>query len=441
MLKLNQIHCIDALSGLKKIPDESVDCVLTSPPYWALRDYGTSPLIWDGEPKCEHDFEPERPVRKGDDAAKPSREHAKRGGRDELIESAFCKKCGAWSGSLGLEPTFDLYVQHLVSIFDEVHRVLKSAGTLWVNIGDMYAGSWASYAPHRTEARKKELREGSSTWHRRAYDSDFRPPTSYKQKVPAKSLCLIPARFMIAMSERGWILRNNIVWHKPNHMPSSVKDRLTCSWEHLLFFTKSKRYYFDLDAVRVPHVTLGPRLFRAGKHARARDSPHLRGHRMPPSSRETNGLHRLGRNPSDYWTVPAETRTLGALIGIRGAVKIPGGSGWFGHVEGGQARIIREQDPRWLSPGGKNPGDCWDVSTKGFKGAHFAVYPEKLCERPILAGCPPKGLVLDPFVGAGTTAVVAKRLGRRFLGFELNPDYVAMARTRLRTSSIASQDK
>jgi len=433
MLKLNQIHCIDALAGLKKLDDESVDCVLTSPPYWALRDYGTSPLIWHADPKCEHEFEAERPTRK--DGPAPN---AKRGNPVELIESAFCKKCGAWSGSLGLEPTFDLYVDHLASIFDEVHRVLKNSGTLWVNIGDMYAGSWASYAPYRSEERKKELLENSSTWRRRAYDSDFRPPTSYKQKVPPKSLCLIPARFAIAMVERGWILRNDIVWHKPNHMPASVKDRLTCSWEHLLFFTKSKRYYFDLDAIRVPHVTQGPRLFRAGKHARARDSPHLRGHRMLPSNRETNGLHRLGRNPGDYWTIPSETRTLGALIGVRGAVKVPGGAGWLGHVEGGQARIIREQDRRWLSPNGKNPGDCWDVPTKGFKGAHFAVYPEKLCEMPIKAGCPPNGLILDPFIGAGTTAVVAKRLGRRFIGFELNPDYVAMARKRIRPPKVDS---
>ena len=124
---------------------------------------------------------------------------------------------------------------------------------------------------------------------------------------------------------------------------------------------------------------------------------------------------------------------MGAVLGVRGAIKVPGGAGWVGHAAGGQARIIREQDPRWLSPEGKNPGDCWDISTKGFAGAHFAVYPEKLCDRAILAGSLPGGVVLDPFIGVGTTAVVAKRLGRRYLGFELNPDYVAMARRRIRS--------
>ena len=478
MLNLNQIHCIDALAGLRKLPDECVDCVMTSPPYWALRDYGTKPLIWDGDPQCNHDFEPERLVRPtGTGATDSTRTTGGTKSRkavrsNELIESAFCRKCSAWSGSLGLEPTIELFVRHLVSVFDEIKRVLKPTGTLWVNIGDGYAGSWASYAPHRTEERRKDLLENSSSWHRRAYDSTFRPPTSYKQTVPSKSLCLVPARFMIAMAERGWILRNDIVWHKPNHMPTSVKDRLACSWEHLLLFSKSRSYYFDLDAIREPHVTKGARLFRPGKHARARDSPHLRGNRMPPTVNDRNGLHRNGRNPGDFWTVPSETRTLGALIGTRGAVKVPGGAGWFGHGPGGQARIVREQDPRWLSPLGKNPGDSWDIATKGFRGAHFAVYPEKLCERPILAGCPAQvcakcgmppskessrrvrkgavhsirntailrclckattlpGIVLDPFAGAGTTCLVAKRLGRRFIGLEMNPDYVAMARKRI----------
>lgn len=207
----------------------------------------------------------------------------------------------------------------------------------------------------------------------------------------------------------------------------------------------------------------------------------LQGQR-PPRGGEPGSLHPAGKNPSDYWTVPTETRSLGAIIGQRGAVKVPGGSGWVGHIQGGAARTIRENDPRWLSPGGKNPGDSWDVPTRSFRGAHFAVYPEQLCERPILAGCPGRvcrrcgtprlarsisvrtqtpsskdvdkprgavakggeivfgckckrgfdpGIVLDPFMGSGTTAVVAKRLGRRFIGFELNPEYVKMANQRL----------
>ena len=130
-----------------------------------------------------------------------------------------------------------------------------------------------------------------------------------------------------------------------------------------------------------------------------------------PKPGEPGAFHHKGKNPGDYWTIPSETRKLGAIIGEQGAVKDPVGAGWIGHPVGGEARIIREQDPRWLSPIGKNPGDCWEISTRPFKGGHFAVYPEKLCEIPIKAGCPPNGLVLDPFAGVGTTCVVAKRLG------------------------------
>ena len=142
-------------------------------------------------------------------------------------------------------------------------------------------------------------------------------------------------------------------------------------------------------------------------------------------------MHPLGKNPGDFWPIPTETRSLGAMTGQSGAVKVPGGAGWVGHVAGGQARIIREQDPRWLSPNGKNPGDAWEIHTRPFPGAHFAVYPEALCEIPIKAGCPPDGIVLDPFTGSWTTAVVAKRLGRQFVAFELNAEYVKLASKRV----------
>jgi DNA modification methylase len=347
------------------------------------------------------------------------------------IASGFCTKCGAWRGSLGLEPDYELYLDHLVTIFNEVRSVLKTTGTLWVNLGDTYAGSWGNYGQSKLTQQRRE--DGSSSsWHRRGYDdTNFRPPAFFSQPVPRRSLCQIPSRFAIRMAEQGWILRNDIIWHKPNHMPSSVKNRFACSWEHLLFFTKTEKYYFDLNAVRMPHKTIKDHQKRWGPHARLRISPNIMGVRRCPNPGEPGAFHPKGKNPGDFWTIPSETRRLGAILGSSGVVKVPGGAGWTGHPPGGQARIIREKDPRWLSPQGKNPGDVWEIITTPFKGAHFAVYPEALCERPIKAGCPPEGLVLDPFVGAGTTAVVAKRLGRRFIGFELNPNYVRLARERL----------
>ncbi len=235
--------------------------------------------------------------------------------------------------------------------------------------------------------------------------------------------------------------------------------------------------------------------------------------REPPEPAAPGAFHPRGKNPGDFWRIAAETRSLGAIMGERGAVKVPGGAGWVGHPPGGEARIIREQDPRWLSPGGRNPGDCWEISTRPCPGAHFAVFPEHLVETPIKAGCPlevcircgmakekvhrlpenpgafnirvrdvqagrlkaadrrasetelrdydehtyrsrarglvispgcgcragfRRAIVLDPFMGSGTTAVVARKLGRDFIGFELNPRYVRMARNRLAVLGAAS---
>ncbi len=424
----NTIYCMDARSGLKRLPDDSVDCVMTSPPYWALRDYGNPPIRWTDGVTC----------------------------------------------ALGLEESLHEYIMHLCEVFDEVRRVLKPTGTCWVNLGDTYhnATKWT---------RKEESPQTISPGNNR----DFSTGRRTNQGLPEKCLAQIPGRFAIAMTKRGWILRNDIVWHKPNHMPSSVKDRFTCSWEHLFFFVKARRYHFDLDVVREPHKSLSQ--LRAGKLApppkRVRRSP-LQGQR-PPRGGEPGSLHPAGKNPSDYWPMVTERRTAGAVMGRRGVVKVPGGSGWTGHATGGGARTLRELDPRWLSPGGKNPGDSWDVPTRSFRGAHFAVFPEQLCERPIRAGCPDKvckrcgipaarkptgfatgspsrsrrvaavlpckckkgclpGLVLDPFVGSGTTAVVAQRFGRRYIGFDVNPDYTRMAKQRLvvdRQATVSDRKK
>jgi DNA modification methylase len=397
MLATNTIHERDALAGLGELDAESVDCVMTSPPYWLTRDYGIPPSQWADGTKVV----------------------------------------------LGLEPRCEDYVAHLLEIMQAIERVLKPNGTVWINLGDSYGGQ-------STTANNVRHARGDSSL--LPDDISYMPAKAHIGGRWSKCLMGVPERFVLGMFERGWILRNRIVWHKPNHMPSSVKDRFASSWEHLLFFVKQRRYHFDLDAVREPHLSLKqrPALADAKKPRSQRISPHPKGVQLPPNPGEFQSLHSKGRNPGDYWHIPPETRTLGALLGSQGVVKVPGGSGWTGHVPGGQARIVRENDPRWLTPEGKNPGDCWDIATRGglrelagspldgFRG-HFAIFPEKLCERPILAGCPPDGLVLDPFCGSGTTCVVAKRLGRRFIGFELKPEYVRLAKQRI--NRIDQNDK
>lgn len=424
-IESDRIYGTDARDGLKMLADESVDCVITSPPYWATRDYDVPHTKWADGSEC----------------------------------------------ALGLEPSFHLFVDHLCSIFDEVKRVLKPTGTVWVNLGDKYhnASKWTS-----SGQSPQSIGKG----HNRGYVAGHRN----NQRIPEKCLSLIPERFAIEMIDRGWILRNDIVWHKPNHMPESVRDRFTCSWEHLFLFSLNRRYHFDLDAVRVPHKTKGRELTTMKEPSRSRLTTNITDRRLGPAPAGPRGFHGLGKNPGDCWSIPPESRSMGAIAGPRGAVRVPGGAGWIGHVPGGAARIARDNDPRWLPPAGKNPGDFWPIGTSGSTLKHFAIFPEKLIERPILSGCPkwvckrcgtPKatrsiaqgheavtnaksdrsqsdtkkrtktvfgcrckrgfesGIVLDPFMGAGTTAVVARRLGRRFLGFELNPKYVKMAQRRL----------
>lgn len=311
----DRVLAVDALAGLRQLPRESIDCIVTSPPYWACRDYGVPPVAW---------------------------------------------KDGS-SVPLGLETDPEAFVEHLCEIFDEARRVLKESGTLWVNLGDVY------WVPQRVSV-VRGLTHASG-----APAPDRAQRNSHLQGFAEKSLCLIPERFALAMAKGGWILRNRIVWHKPNHMPTSVRDRFACSWEYLFFFTKSARYAFDLDAVRVEHRS------------------------KPPKHIGTAG-------------VATSAQPL-SLIGLRPAP--------------------HRGDLRAWHPKGRNPGDCWIIPTKRSASGHPAPFPEALIERPILAGCPRDGLVLDPFAGSGTTGVVAKRLGRRFIGFEPNHRYAEIARARI----------
>ena len=377
MLEINKIHKMDAREGLKMLPDQSVDCVVTSPPYWALRDYGKAvATIWDADKTCRHRWgKTIKRKRGGGQKGAKVGNHQKRVG-DFVTESKFCTQCGAWRGQLGLEPDFDLYLQHLLGIFDEVKRVLKKTGTVWVNLGETYAGSWGGFAHNRDKGQRNRSTAYGTSWKRRAYaDSSFRPPSSLKQRVHDKSLCMIPARFAIAMTDRGWRVRNEIIWHKPNAIPSSAKSRFTIDFEKLFFFVKSKNYWFEQQ-------------FEEHQNRKSGNIQRKMYNQEPNARMDTH----MGES------IPWEPNSCG-----------------------------------------RNKRCIWTIATRPFRDAHFAVFPEQLIETPIRAGCPPGGIVLDPFMGAGTTAVVANKLGRNFLGFELNPKYVKLANRRIAKIALPPQ--
>ena len=311
---LNKIICGDALEVLKTIPSESIDAVVTSPPYWALRDYEVR-------------------------------------------------------GQIGLENNLDDYLMKLILVFDEVKRVLKPTGTCFVNFGDTYASSSKGGQQNNVQGNIFDALTKTSVI----------PKLKTNLKIPDKSLCLIPERFALLMIERGWILRNEIIWHKSNAMPSSVKDRFTVDFEKIFFFVKSKRYYFkqQFEPVRNPAE-----------------------------------LKRRYSNPFDqhlYWNKTRKaTKSLEA-------------------IKKSQQKLLKQ---------GRNKRCVWTVATaasRKYQKNHFAVFPEKLIETPIKAGCRTGGVVLDPFMGSGTTAIVAKKLKRNFIGIELNRKYVKLARNRLET--------
>jgi len=262
-----------------------------------------------------------------------------------------------------LESNIEEYLEKLLNVFMEIRRVLKPTGTCWVNFGDTYANK--TKGGHRNKPQNN------------TYDSLTRRATFRKLRtelnIPAKSLCLIPARFAIRMIEQGWILRNEIIWHKPNAMPQSVRDRFSVDFEKVFFFVKAGKYYFrqQFEPLKNPQ-RLKRRLLN------------------PKSSHKQTKSYWFSARPKI-----SERRRLEMLAS------------------------------------GRNKRSVWSIGTTNFPENHFAVYPERLVETPILAGCPAAGIVLDPFLGSGTTAVVAKKLKREFIGIELNPEYIKLAENRL----------
>ena len=349
----------DCLAILKQLPDESVDCCITSPPYYLLRDYNTA--TWQGgDPDCDHVINPGATKTFGNpefNENRPSREATKTPG---YYAKDTCPHCGAKrvDYQVGLEPTVSEYISKLQTIFVEVQRVLKPTGTCWVNLGDSFGGSGKG-ATTKKQGQKEVYVPSPDDAHVRVKDASVRP----------KSLCLVPQRFAIAAVETGWIIRNEVIWSKASPMPSSKKDAMTVAHETIWFMTKSPRYFYDYESVKEPSL-------------------------CPARSREKNN----GESAVD-----TKKRGFGSHCGTY------------------------EYRNLW---------DVWHLSPDPVPDAHFATFPREIPKRAILAGCPPDGVVLDPFAGSGTTLMVAKELGRKAIGIELNPKYCEIITKRCNQLTI-----
>jgi len=434
---------------------------ITSPPYWGLRDYGTDPQIWDAgdeevfisyrgdkdfyrsektiKTPCEHEWVEHIKKPNGGKGSKGANVGANKNDfanmRDHDIKTDFCSKCGAWRGSLGLEPTFELYIKHLCDIFDEVNRVLRNDGTCWVNLGDSYGGS--GNASGHTEDTKNL---GYKTSEMGATEGNQKATKGYE-----KSLLLIPQRFAIEMVNRGWILRNTIIWHKPNCMPSSAKDRFTVDFEYLYFFTKSNKTQFWTNSKTGDCVRKQPLGIKGiegidwewkevGNNYSNSETKIDKEIAEKLSSPRARKYREVKRKKVSLWTghdyyfeqqFEKYQFPLDRWGGIYTDGNVPNSKYLKEDID--PAQITKR--PRSFRPNekGRNKRTVWEINTRPFPEAHFAVFPEALIETPIKAGCPKNGVVLDPFIGSGTTARVALKQGKRYLGIDLKQEYIDMA--------------
>ncbi|MFV0240748.1 MAG: DNA-methyltransferase [Lacrimispora sphenoides] len=330
---MNRIYPGDCFEVLKTFPDRTVNCCITSPPYFQLRDYGVD-------------------------------------------------------GQIGMEETPESYIERLTSVFREVRRVLKDDGTLWVNIGDSYSGSGKGGG-----SGKQLTNKGSTTGE------------MLKGIVPEglkpKDLIGIPWMLAFALRADGWYLRQDIIWHKPNPMPESVTDRCTKSHEYIFLLSKSPKYYYDAEAI-------------------AEDVTESTTKRLSQNIQEQKGS-----------TLPGKTNgNMKAKAPRFGKKKYTEDPETFFRTKSGNAY---EYSPK------RNKRDVWTVTTKSYKGAHFATFPQDLIEPCILAGCPKDGFVLDPFFGSGTTGAAAQKYNRNYIGIEINPKYCNLADTRNASVQISME--
>jgi DNA modification methylase len=312
-----QILIGDVLEMLATLPDESVQCVVTSPPYWGLRDYGVD-------------------------------------------------------GQVGLESTLSEYLEKMVAVFGEVRRVLRNDGVVWLNMGDSYASFRDGKHGKQSIAGSERSQPQSGAGNRLA--SSFR-----ETSIKSKDLIGQPWRLAFALQADAWYLRSDIIWAKPNPMPESVTDRPTKSHEHIFLLTKSAKYYYDCDAVRQPN---SPATKKRAQYNWCSENT------KASNYQEMNGLNRNEEYP--------------------------------------------------INPNGRNLRDVWTIPTQPYPEAHFATFPEEIPKRCILAGSKSGDTIFDPFSGSGTTGLVAVKLGRKYIGIELNPEYAEMSIRRI--DKVARQE-
>ena len=373
------------LEALKKMPDESIDCIITSPPYYGLRSYKSTETEWNN-----------------------------------------------WQGQLGLEPTYQMYLDHLLMVTAELKRVLKKTGTLFWNMGDTYVGGHIGGSIYNKESHISstdaipQIKQGR--------------PQSHVKDIPEKSLLMIPERFAIGMIEQGWILRNKIIWYKHNGLPSSVKDRFSNKWEYLFFFVKSRKYYFDLDAVR-KSLADPDRMLRgvSGKRLSQQDLIYAffgnppRGINKPrPNIKHDLAVNRKGSYGDPLHTKPYNLKGAnpGDVIDTP-AVRY---KSWYSNA-GHEYTHDRKYDIH------EDGGDFLDIPTRPHRFAHFAVYPTTLIVPLVKSGCPPQGVVLDPFAGSGTTGVVAEILGRNSILIVISQEYVEIIKERLQPENLKKESE
>ena len=386
----------DALDVLRELPDESVDCVVTSPPYWGLRDYGTGE--WEGgDERCDH---------KADVGASGSSglngSLAHKSGEVFVPFRVTCGKCGARRSDrqLGLEPTPEEYVANMTEVFREVRRVLASHGTLWLNMGDSYAA-----------ARSYQVRDNKHTEVGNNMAAEVPPG------LKPKDLCGLPWRLAFALQADGWYLRSDIVWSKPNPMPESVTDRPTKAHEYVFLLTKQPRYFFDQEAVREPYNERW-----VESHYR-----YMKGNVDTQSNRKTG----RGGGPGIQGYVAPGVVPRPPTDSL---LDTPQRRANFRSSAAERQRQYQEEAD--AAQAGRNIRSVWEIATEPFPEAHFATFPQALVERCLKAGTREGETVIDPFIGSGTVAFVARRLGRRCVGIELNEDYCKMIAKRTQQLSL-----
>lgn len=440
-LTILQGHVLDRL---REMPDESVQTVITSPPYWGLRDYSIPSSVWGGAPDCQHEFaiakiKTEKGKGNWSQAVNGRGENqeggasAKREPIRGIVVSGRCEHCGAWRGCLGLEPTPAMFIEHMVAVFAEVHRVLRDDGTLWLNMGDSYSSNAGGYSGGAgSRGKSSSPRIGKGTMGAVVQDRDRITNTGMR----AKNLVGIPWRLAFALQDAGWNLRSDIIWHKPNPMPESVRDRPTKAHEYIFLLSKGRKYYYDYKAIRDP--------VSGGAHGR--------GNGVNPKANIPQGWASSEKYEGQCATMP---------------VRYPGNGVGFGHgtdkerrgrsrvkTEGANSRMKVTRDVEHAARPKQNASfsaavtqlvdernkrSVWTVATFPYSGAHYATFPPELIRPCILAGAPKGGVVLDIFAGSGTTNMVALQEGRETIAIEMSPANVELIKQRCTPSELDRQ--